>query len=347
MPKIDLKRISEDAARGQFAPVYFLHGDEPLLTRRAVETLVAAAVDRATADFNYDVFHGGDLNPERLATLLATPPMMAPRRVILVRELERAGAREKAMLADYARKPSADMVLVLAAGERVRIDQKKQSPKWAWELQECAATLLSWPLREPELVRWVSERAAALGKRLDRRAAYALYSRSGSDLARLEDDLEKLAIFCGDRPEITAEDVVGMTGIERGGTVFDWVEALAAGEGLKAAYLAGYLVSRGESAVGAVAIAASHFITLGRAAELLARRMPEKAAIAKLGLFGRPPEAVQALLAQARSLDRGALSRALELLLETDLRLKSSSLPDRLILEELSLALPRELAERR
>jgi DNA polymerase III delta subunit len=48
---------------------------------------------------------------------------------------------------------------------------------------------------------------------------------------------------------------------------------------------------------------------------------------------------------QARSLELAKLDRALELLLETDLKLKSSRMGDRLILEELAFRLQREVFE--
>ena len=96
-----------------------------MLTRQAVEILVEAAVDKATQDFNYDRFHGGDLSLEKLVTVLNTPPMMAARRVVLVQGLEKLSAQGKDFLASYSNRPSNGTVLILAAGERIKIDKKK------------------------------------------------------------------------------------------------------------------------------------------------------------------------------------------------------------------------------
>jgi len=344
VPKTDFTGILGDAGKGRFKPVYFLHGDEAFLTRQAVETIVSHAVDQATADFNFDRFHGADLNAERLATVLHTPPMMAARRVILIKEFELSSPRDKQMLADYADKPIQSTLLILACGERIRIDQRKKSPKWAARLQDSAATAVFWPLREPELMRWIVDRAGLEGKKINSKAAYELYARIGGGLARLADEIAKLAIFCRDREEITGEDVRFMTGIEKGGTVFDWVDALSSGKTLKACYLAGYLTGHGESAVGAVWFAASHFMTLARIKELLAQRDPEREVINKLGLIQRPPEVVRNLFAQARTFTVSQIERTLELLLETDLKLKTSSLPDRLVLEDLAFRFGQEVA---
>ncbi|MBN2289348.1 MAG: DNA polymerase III subunit delta [Candidatus Glassbacteria bacterium] len=343
MPKVAYSGLVSRAGNGVFARVYFFHGEEKFLTGQAVDTILGQAVDQATRDFNFDRFHGADLDASRLATVLSTPPMMAPRRVVLIRDLEKVQPRVKQYLTDYAENPADTTVLVLAAGERIRIDQKKKSPKWAARLEEAADTVLFWPLREAELIRWIVGRAQHRGKSITARDAFELYIRAGGALARLDDELEKLSIFCGERPEITADDIRGMTGIESGGTVFDWVDHLAEGGVLKANELSSHLVSHGESAVNAVALAGRHFMTLGRIREMLAQRIPDRTIKLKLGLIQRPAEAVQKMFGQARALTPARLERALELLLETDLKLKSSRFSDRLILEELGFRFQREV----
>jgi len=344
LSKIDFKSIVEQARAGQFKPVYFFHGDETFLTRQAVAVLLEHAVDKATADFNFDRFHGADLNVERLLTVLNTPPMMAPRRVVLVRDLEKTSLPGKQMLADYAEKPMKSTVLILAAGERIRIDARKKTPKWAAKLESAAASALFWPLREPELIRWIMAQAELKGKKISSTAAYELYARLGGSLERLAGELEKLSVFCADREEITREDISSMSGVQAGGTVFDWVEALAAGNTLRSCRLANYLITHGESAVSAISLAAAHFLTLTRVKQLLAAGMLERDIKFKLGLSQRPAEAVRNIFTQARSYSVSRLERALELLLEADSKIKKSSLPDKLILEELSFRFRSEVA---
>ena len=98
-----------------------MYGEDDFLKESAVKQLVDAAVDAATRDFNLDVRQGGELDAETLGTLLSTPPMMAERRVVVVRD---AGALKKdarAWLDDYLERTSAapegagaaDVVLVL------------------------------------------------------------------------------------------------------------------------------------------------------------------------------------------------------------------------------------------
>ncbi|OGF98286.1 MAG: DNA polymerase III subunit delta [Candidatus Glassbacteria bacterium GWA2_58_10] len=342
MVKLDLKRLIEQTAQGRLYPVYFFHGDESYLTRQAVETVAAAAVEKATADFNYERFHGAEISPERLLNSLLTPPMMAAHRVVLVRELEKAAPKVKEMLADYAEKPNSSTILILAAGERIRIDKRKNSPKWAASLEATAASAVFWPLRETELIQWIIASARQKGKTMSSRAAWDLYARIGGDLARLADDLEKLTLFCAGKSTIDEEDVRAMTGIDRGGSAFDWVDALAGRNPLDSCRIAGHLSSRGESAVGAIAAAAAHFNKVAGIREQLDAKTPAATIKKSLGLGYWNEEALQELFAQAGAYSVEKLDKALELLLETDLQLKTSSLPDRLLLETLAFRFARE-----
>ena len=343
MPKAAFTQLLSKAQQGNFVPVYFFHGDEKFLVRQAVDRILEHAVEQATKDFNFDRFHGANLDINRLATVLNTPPMMASRRVVLLHELEKTSATVKQYLAEYAEKASDTTVLVLAAGERIRIDKKKKSPKWAAILETAAQAVVFWPLREGELIRWIVAQAETKGKRISTSSAFELYIRIGSSLARIDDELEKLSIFCSGCEEITIEDIRQMTGIDHGGTVFDWIDNLAEGNILKANEICAHLITHGESAVNAVAMAGRHFMTLGRMKEMLSQRTPDGTIKAKLGLIARPAEAVRKMFGQARALSQNRLDRALALLLETDLKLKSSRIGDRLIMEEMGFRFQQEV----
>ncbi|MBW7997230.1 MAG: DNA polymerase III subunit delta [Candidatus Glassbacteria bacterium] len=339
MPRTDINRINRECSSGEFQPVYFLHGDESYLTRRAVETLTAHAVDSASADFNYERFHGPDMNIERVLTSVATPPMMAARRVVLVQELDKAQLKVRELLADYAEKPSDSTVLILASSSRIKIDKRRGTPKWAAKLEDAAASACFWPLRENELLSWIVSTAGLAGKKIGRQAALDLYARLGDDLARIAGELDKLTFFIGEREEISPEDVRAMTGVDKGASVFDWVDSLAAGKPLLGAYITGQLASRGESAVGALAAASAHFGRVARIRALIAQGVPDAQVKKELGLSWWRDEAVRDLFNQARRFNDEQLERVFSLLLETDLRLKSSSLPNRLILESLAFSL--------
>ena len=72
-----------------FAPVYYLHGDDDFLKAASLQALLDVAIDPATRDFNCETRDGAELDAETLGSLLATPPMLAERRAVVVRDVHR------------------------------------------------------------------------------------------------------------------------------------------------------------------------------------------------------------------------------------------------------------------
>ncbi|NIP60498.1 MAG: hypothetical protein GWM92_19130, partial [Gemmatimonadetes bacterium] len=96
--------------------VFFLWGEDEFRKEEAARALVELHLDPSTRDFNYDPVRGGEVELETLASLLATPPMMAPWRVVLIREAEAlaqsSGARE--LIIGLLESPPEGLAVVLA-----------------------------------------------------------------------------------------------------------------------------------------------------------------------------------------------------------------------------------------
>src|SRR6266568_5820898 len=69
-------------------PVYYLHGDEDVLKDEAIRALLERAVEPAARDFNVDQRSAADLDAASFHALVNTPPMLAARRVVVIRGLE-------------------------------------------------------------------------------------------------------------------------------------------------------------------------------------------------------------------------------------------------------------------
>src|SRR5467141_2852355 len=87
MSASSLKTLRDAIKRRSFAGAYFVTGEDDYQKDEAVRQLVEAALEPASRDFNLDTRRAAELDPETLAVLLSTPPMMAERRVIVLREV--------------------------------------------------------------------------------------------------------------------------------------------------------------------------------------------------------------------------------------------------------------------
>ena len=117
------KALHSALKSGTFDRVYLFHGEDDFLKDARTRELVAAAVDPATRDFNLELRRGPELDAETLDSLLSTPPLLAERRVVVVRDTEKLKKDARAVLARYLEHPAADTVLILVMSAGTKVDK--------------------------------------------------------------------------------------------------------------------------------------------------------------------------------------------------------------------------------
>ena len=85
--------LAAELARGKLRPAYLLAGAEPLLRDDALEAIEAAVLDAGPRDFNLDRLEIGRCEPGRLEEALGTLPVMAARRLVVLREGDGRGGK--------------------------------------------------------------------------------------------------------------------------------------------------------------------------------------------------------------------------------------------------------------
>ena len=90
-----MEEILRDVRSGKFAPVYFLHGEEPFFIDKIAEAVEGSALPEAERGFNQTVLYGKDVDHLTLLDYLRRYPMMSQRQVGILREAqERKGLAE-------------------------------------------------------------------------------------------------------------------------------------------------------------------------------------------------------------------------------------------------------------
>ena len=325
MPDSPLASVAKAVRGGAF----FLHGEDEFRKEEAARMLVQAHLDPSTRDFNFDRLRGATVDAERLASVLATPPLMAEWRVVLLTETEAltssARAREALLGALASLPPGLALILVATIPDRSR----------ARFYKDLEARARSWhfPAVSPnDVPDWLMARGEAThGVQVDPDAARALAAAVGSDLGVLAQELEKLVSFAGERRRITRGDVEAAgTRIPRQDRWqwFDRVGERRFGEALTSL---GTLLGQGETGVGLVAGLGTHLLRLAVAAE------GGPAALTSV-LEQSQPWLAKRLLPQARRWRTDELQAALLGLLKVDQLLKASGLSEEALLEEWLLA---------
>lgn len=90
-----LKTLRETLKRGSFDGAYYVCGEDDFQKDDAVKQLIEAAVEPAMRDFNMEILRAQELDAKSLDTALSALPMMADRRIILIRDAGGMKKREK------------------------------------------------------------------------------------------------------------------------------------------------------------------------------------------------------------------------------------------------------------
>lgn len=307
----------------QFSPAYLLHGDDEFLKEEALRHLIDAAVDPSTRDFNLDVRRGGDVDAQTLASLVGMPPMMAERRVVVVRDATALKKDARAALERYLASPAGDVLVILTVPADAKVDKTLAS---LVEMSDCK------PLTGAQVPKWIVNRVEkTLKTTITQGAVDLLQSAVGDDLSQLAIELDKLAAYAGSAAidERAVTDVVGVRREETQGMLLDAVAMRDAPKAL--ALISGVLQQPKTNGVTLVMALTTQTLALaiGKARGITpARAYNEYFAILKSGssnLTGRPwGEAVNAWTKAGAKWSAADLDHALTVLYNTDLALKES-----------------------
>lgn len=309
-----------------FDPVYVFSGDDDFLKDARVREVVAAAVDPTTRDFNLEVRRGGEIDAEALDSLLSTPPMLAERRVVVIRDVDKLKKDARKLLDAYLRRPAPDTVLLLVAPAGAKPDKPLADRGTAVEFA---------PLTADRVLRWIAHYTeTTLARPITPEAATLLIEAVGTDLALLAVELEKLASYCSGAIDEAA--VSAVVGVRRGESVGALLDAVAARDAAAAlALVAGVLQQPKTTAVSIVMNLTTQ--TLALAYGVAARdsgTAPRALFNEYMGLLketgafpGRPwGEAVNAWAKHTDRWSAAQLEAALSALLAADVALKETRL---------------------
>ncbi len=329
MATSDERKFRKALQARTFEPVYYLYGDEELLKEEGARQLLDAAVDPGTRDFNLDSRSGVALDAESLASLLATPPMMADRRAVVVREASALRKDARAALDRYVQKPAPDVLLVLMepGGERGKPDKMLAALPGAIQFK---------PLTGDRVPKWIAHHAQTVHNvEIAPEAADLLLSAIGSDLPALAAELDKLASYTSGAI-IDEAAVSAVVGVRRGETMGDLLARIAHRDASGALAMLGYVLDQPKvSGVQIVMALTTQMLGIGWADAALRRGLPRSRLYSELfdllkrsgGLFTGMPwgEAVKLWSSAVSRWDADAIDRALATLLAADVSLKETT----------------------
>ncbi len=319
--------VRKELAAGQVRPAYLLAGAESLLRDDALDAIEEAVLAEGPRDFNLDRLEVGPATPGRLEEALAGLPVMASRRLVVLREPEGRGPRLDASWGEVIERwvseagADASTVLVVVCS---KVDKRS---RWVKAFRDPAILVTcEAPTKPRELAGFLAQEARRQGVDLDPEAAALLADRVGPQLMLLRQEIEKASLLAGPGETVTRGHVEQAVSAVAEEPIWDLTDAIGQGRSADAVALLARLLAQGAAPPAILGALASHFRRLVRVGE--GERVPG------------PPFVVRKLEQQARRYPARRLVTCLRAIHRADVDLKGGSVmrPDR-ALEQLVVGL--------
>src|SRR5574344_1627213 len=217
--KTTYEDIMTKLARKEYAPVYFLSGEEPLYIDKISRFVEDNIIDEADKDFNQAVFYAKDSSIEEVVASAKEFPFGSERKVVVVKEAQNWSKFD--VLKNYISNPHTTTLLVIC----YKYGQLKPSEVKFFEKN----TVYFESAKVPgyQLGAWVEKCAKEYHFKISPTCADLIAEHIGNDLSRIDNEFKKFQIFLPEYSEITPEIIEKNIGISKQYNIFELQDALS------------------------------------------------------------------------------------------------------------------------
>lgn len=228
-------QIVKDIKSGNIQPIYFLMGEEPYYIDRIAQYIDENILAEDEKGFNQMVLYGRDVTIEDIVSNAKRFPMMAERQVVIVKEAQDL-SRTIEKLTAYAENPQPSTVLVVCYKYK-KIDKRKKLYK---AVQKSGLIFDSKKLYENQVADWIRRILGSSKYAIEPKAAQMLVEFLGTDLSKINNELEKLKLIIPKGETITADAIEKNIGISKDFNNFELRKAIGTRNILKAHRIVNY-----------------------------------------------------------------------------------------------------------
>jgi DNA polymerase-3 subunit delta len=231
----EVVKIVNDIKAGNIKPIYFLMGEEPYYIDKLSEYIEQNLLSEEEKGFNQTVLYGRDVSIEDIISTAKRYPMMAERQVVIVKEAQDL-TKTIDKLESYAANPMPSTVLVFCYKYKT-LDKRKKVTK---ELAKTGLVYESKKLYENKVGEWISRVLQGKNFTIEPKASAMLVEFLGTDLSKINNELEKLRIVLPKGSMITAKHIEENIGFSKDFNNFELINAIGYRNQLKAYQIAQY-----------------------------------------------------------------------------------------------------------
>jgi DNA polymerase-3 subunit delta len=286
--QLRLQDVAAHLAR-ELAPLYVIHGDEPLF---AIETgdAIRAAARRAGCDEREVFIVEQHFRWDAFAAANANLGLFGSRKLIDMRiPSGKPGTEGAAQLERHARRRDDDNVTLITLP---RLDRTTQSSAWFTALADNGVTIAVAPLDRAALPSWIVERLARNGQRVARDTLAFLAQRCEGNLLAARQEIDKLALLLP-AGELAHEDVERAVADVARYDLQELSEAWLAGDATRTLRILDGLQSEGQPITLIVWQLGEDLHALGAVHEAMARGQGLASAVRNVRVWGKRQAALE------------------------------------------------------
>lgn len=223
--KLPLNQLHNQLGK-QFAPIYFVSGDEPFQVDEACRLIRQAAKQRGYTE--RQVLHADrGFDWSSLAAESSNLSLFANKKLIELRIPNAKPGREGTKaLQEYSEQLPQDTCLLISAG---KLDSAQTRSKWFQSLDQVGVLIQVWPIEPVRLPQWIGQRLKQRNLHAATEALKLLADRVEGNLLAADQELEKLLLLYGEG-ELTTEQVQEAVSDSARFDIFSFADAALAGK---------------------------------------------------------------------------------------------------------------------
>lgn len=232
---MDFEAIKKEIKAQKFAPIYYLGGNEPYFVDKLSKMLEEKVLNPGEEAFNKSVMYGAETKSKKLLNELRSFPMMATRRLVVLKEAQSFGKPEWDNIQSYLENPVPSTVFVMTFKGK-DLDGRSKAFK---SIGKNGVVFKSKALYDNQIPAWISDYCHGKGYQLAPEAQRVLSTYLGTNLSLIESELEKIFLYmAGDGGKsISPEIVFEMINIDKDFNVFELMNSLGVRDHAKSHFI--------------------------------------------------------------------------------------------------------------
>lgn len=224
--------------------INFLYGDDTYRIKEEERRILSQSLADDKSGINLDKFDGEEINFSDFDKAVSSGSFFGGQRVVLIKNLITKN-KDKDLKTKIA-----DKILNGVSAETIFIEygQPDKREKLFKTLSKTARLKLFEPLPEKEIKKWIKEKVEKSGGEISASGIDSLTDALGSDLNRLEQEINKLILYVKSRnkDQIDQTDIAEMVKSVADPNIFNFIESIAGRSKKRAVKLLAEFLDKGE-----------------------------------------------------------------------------------------------------